>query len=192
MTIIRASEQGTCLVDILDNTSNLDCNTFWYNDELYNLVNDTSCGEFLYLYNLGEEIRNHDNALFANAFVIERDPDSIYLRCRIMTCTETELENNIVVHPYYRVGIALQLFCADNITVITEAPVPYSHYPTVNPTISSRSPTISSPFPTASQHSSFSSPIPIVASLAAFTALIITLWVLLFTRRKSKIKSLVI
>ena len=130
MPIVRASDEGTCLIDIEELTSDLQCNNYWYNDNSFNLVYEHNnayswvpiCADYLYLYNFHEEIRNPLNPIFANAFVKETSVTTNQFRCRILSCTEQELLNSLVSHESNEVGIAIQLFCGDNITVVTETP----------------------------------------------------------------------
>jgi hypothetical protein len=164
MPIVRASDEGTCLIDIEELTSDLQCNNYWYNDNSFNLVyehNNTYswvpiCADYLYLYNFNEEIRNPLNPIFANAFVKETSVTTNQFRCRILSCTGQELLNSLVSHESNEVGIAIQLFCGDNITVIAEAPhisnitlSPAPHIfnitlsPTMAPIQNSNKPTIS-------------------------------------------------
>lgn len=150
MTIIRASDKGTCLIDIFDFNSDLQCATYWYNDNSFNLVDNSNntylwvqiCADYLYLHNFGENIRNPLNPMFANAFVKEENLVTGLFRCRILACTKEELDNNMISHESHRVGKAIDLFCGDDTTVITESPVISTIVPTLFPsTITTFSPT---------------------------------------------------
>lgn len=141
MTNIKISVyESDCLIKVTNNTSNLVCDYFWYNDNLYNFIDSgevyswvNNCAHYLYMYNWGEKIRKGDDAIYANVIVKEPNPDlpNTY-RCRVASCTAVELEN-IFTHARFFVGVSLGGFCGDNITLVHNNSGLPSSFPTQFP-----------------------------------------------------------